>query len=81
MADNSKKGGAGKFFLGAILGGLARAFAGRFIKEKMDEEDLDEDANCECGDDCKCEDKCTCEKKTTKKTSKPVAEKKTSEKK
>lgn len=32
MAEKSKKGGAGKFFLGAVIGGLAGLIAGRQLK-------------------------------------------------
>lgn len=74
-----KKGGKGKFFLGAALGAVAGIFAGRAIakkaKEAEDECDCDDDcecgADCECGDDCKCDKKAEkAEKKTEKKTTK-----------
>ena len=76
MAEKSK-GGAGKFFLGALLGGLAGAVAGKFMSSKCDE---DKDDECECGDDCECGDKGECkEKPETKKepTGKKPIEKKT----
>ena len=31
MVSQKNKGGAGKFFLGALLGGIGGAIAGRFI--------------------------------------------------
>ena len=39
MADKTekKKGGKGKFFLGAILGGIAGAIAGRFVTATAEE--------------------------------------------
>ena len=50
MAEKSK-GGAGKFFLGAALGAIAGALAGKFINVKKDDgEELEE---CEC-DECDC---------------------------
>ena len=64
MADSSEKknSGAGKFFLGAVLGGLAGAIAGRFISAKAE----GDDGGCNCEDDgCNCEDD-GCE--TTKKS-------------
>ncbi len=87
MADNSEgnKGGAGKFFLGALLGGIAGAIAGKFIKLDTDGGEEIEDTECECGDECECK-KEACEKKVEevkkeeKEVKKPVA-KKTSEKK
>ncbi len=44
MAKKTKnKSGKGKFFLGALLGGVAGAIAGRFIKNNMDSgEEIDE---------------------------------------
>ncbi len=75
MTEKSKNG-AGKFFLGAILGAAAGAIAGKFIHDKVKktEEDFDE-TECDCGDECKCGDKCECEKKAEEKTEKPVEEK------
>ena len=62
MAEKPEKnkGGAGKFFLGALLGGLAGAIAGKFVSGKVKKDDEDElDGECECGDECKCgKDKC-----------------------
>ena len=48
MADGSekKKSGAGKFFLGAVLGGIAGAIAGRFISAKAE----GDDGGCNCED-------------------------------
>ena len=60
MAEKSKKGGAGKFFLGAALGAAAAAVAAKFIGSKK--------KSCDCGKDCKCDKKdCKCYKKTTTK--------------
>lgn len=60
MAEKSKKGGAGKFFLGAAIGAAAAAVAAKFIGSKKKN-------TCECGDDCDCEDcdckDCECDKK------------------
>lgn len=48
------KSGAGKFFLGALLGGVAGAIAGRFMKVVAD----DKDNGCPCDENCdKCEEK------------------------
>ena len=67
------KSGAGKFLLGALLGGIAGAVAGKFIKVNPDDGEEVED-ECNCGDDCKCANKPaekpapkTESKKTTKK--------------
>ncbi len=77
MSDDSKKGGAGKFFLGAILGGLAGAIAGRFLTAKADE-NSDE---CECNGSCDCEDGCTCGKcERCQEKEEQVAEKTTAKK-
>ncbi|MBR2658632.1 hypothetical protein IKG28_03435 [Candidatus Saccharibacteria bacterium] len=57
MAETNKKGGAGKFFLGAAIGAAAAAVAAKFIGSKKKACECDED--CKCGDDCKCEDKKT----------------------
>ncbi len=81
MAENKGKSGAGKFFLGALLGAAAGAIAGKFISFKKDGgEELDE---------CGCEDKCECRKEATekpvggnpteKKTTKKSSEKKVAE--
>lgn len=64
------KSGAGKFFLGALLGGIAGAIAGKFIKVNPDSgEELEdaEESHCNC-------DNCECDKKTTTKE-KPAAKK------
>lgn len=83
MTNEKKKGGAGKFFLGALFGGIAGAVAGKFIKDKMDT------AECEC-DECLGEcDECCCgdfdkevaTKKSDDKKTEKAGEKKTSEKK
>lgn len=51
MAENEKhKSGAGKFFLGALLGAAAGAIAGKFISVKQDDEEEPED--CDCGGEC-----------------------------
>ena len=73
MADKEekKKGGAKKFFLGAILGGIAGAVAGRFITAKAEE--ASEGHGCNCDGECHCDEEETPVKKT--------AEKKSSEKK
>ena len=65
MADNSEKnkGGAGKFLLGAILGGIAGAIAGKFIKLDTDGGEEIEDTDCECDGKCECK-KEACEKKS-----------------
>lgn len=57
MAEKKKSNGAGKFILGAALGALAGAIAGKFISTKTteDEEEI-------CDKDCKCEKECKCEK-------------------
>ena len=47
MAEKSKKGGAGKFFLGAAIGAAAAAVAAKLIGSKKKKA-------CECGDDCDC---------------------------
>ena len=60
---NKKKGGSGKFFLGAALGAIAGAVAGKFFSEP--------EGKCKCGDDCNCKKTATkkpAAKKTTKKT-------------
>lgn len=44
-SKKNEKSGAGKFFLGALLGGVAGALAGKFIKiTKDDGEEIDEEA-------------------------------------
>lgn len=49
------KSGAGKFFLGALLGGVAGAIAGKFMSDKTQKEDPED---CECKGECKhCETK------------------------
>jgi hypothetical protein len=76
---SQKKHGAGKFFLGAVLGAAAGAIASKFIKIDFtsdDEAEKSKTKSCKCDDDCKCDKdvKCDCDKKK-------VAEKKTTEKK
>lgn len=61
MAEKSKKGGAGKFFLGAAIGAAAAAVAAKFIGKKK---------ACDCKDECDCGDKCDCDKKEAKKAEK-----------
>ncbi|MBR3122041.1 hypothetical protein IKF28_01200 [Candidatus Saccharibacteria bacterium] len=79
------KSGAGKFFLGALLGAAAGAIAGKFISEKTKSDDEDLEKNeCECGEECECGKKCECEeepKSSEKKTETPKKATKTSEKK
>ena len=72
------KSGAGKFFLGALLGAAAGAIAGKFMSDKIEKCECDED---ECG--CGCEGECECnkeekpvEKPTEKKTEKKSTNKK-----
>lgn len=80
MAEKSKSGGAGKFFLGALLGAAAGAIAGRFISVKADKEDSEK---CDCGgecDHCKARDEKIAKLKAEKKTAdKKIAEKKSAE--
>ena len=64
-----KKGGKGKFFLGAALGAVAGIFAGRAIAKKAKEDE------CECGDDCECDDKCECSDECECKKEEPKTEK------
>lgn len=89
MAEKSeKKGGAGKFILGAVLGGIAGAIAGKFIKLNQDDED---DEECNADEGRSCYEKCKSEKKDEEgvkveksednKDVKKTAAKKTSEKK
>ena len=82
MADNSEKnkGGAGKFLLGAVLGGIAGAIAGKFIKLNTDDGEEVEDDECGCGDKCECKKACEKKEEIKEEVKKPVA-KKTSEKK
>ncbi len=83
MAEKAeKKGGAGKFILGAILGGIAGAVAGKFIKFDSDGGEEVEDG-CDCGDDCECKKPKVEEKaeKAKKEEAKKPEEKKSSEKK
>lgn len=78
MAEKNKSG-AGKFVLGALLGGIAGAIAGKFVSDKTEK---CEKGECKCGDECDCkeEDKPHCEKTKEEKEAKP-AEKSNSEKK
>ena len=79
MAEKSKSGGAGKFFLGALLGAAAGAIAGRFISVKADSEDEDPE-ECGCGGECEhC--KARDEKIAKLKAEKKATEKKATEKK
>ena len=67
MVEKSKSG-AGKFFLGALLGGLAGAIAGRFATAKAEEtEARNEDNEHKCCDECKCDEKPETKKEPTKK--------------
>lgn len=59
MADKTEKskGGASKFFLGALLGGIAGAIAGKFIKfgpedggEEVPESCDHKNGKCDCKD-------------------------------
>ena len=74
-----KKGGKGKFFLGAALGAVAGIFAGRAIakKAKEAEDECDCDDDCDCDEDCKCGDKCECDKKADKKAEEKTEKKST----
>ena len=45
-----KKGGAGKFFLGALIGSIAGAVAGKFIRS--DDAVPVEDDKCDCKEKC-----------------------------
>lgn len=78
MAENNekKKGGAGKFFLGALLGAVAGAVAGKAVSAKFKKlEDDDFDDECDCGGECEhCKDKD--EKIAKLKSEKKEAEKK-----
>lgn len=83
MAENnekSKKGGAGKFFLGALLGAVAGAIAGKAVSAKFkkleDDEDFDDcDNELDCGGECRrCKEKD--EKIAKLKNEKKAAEKK-----
>lgn len=64
MAKEEKnKSGAGKFFLGALIGAVAGLVASRFVSidvTKNDDDEEDED-DCDC-EECECE-KCECEDK------------------
>ena len=70
IVEVKKKNGAGKFFLGALIGGVAGFVASRFVsidvkKEKdIDDEDECENEECEC-EECECED-CKCKKEEKK---------------
>lgn len=70
MAEEKKKSGAGKFFLGALLGGALGAVAGKFIKVNIKNED-----ECDCDEDCECDGECECDKKEA--TEKEAPKKKT----
>ena len=79
MAENSekKKGGAGKFFLGALLGAVAGVVAGKAVSAKFKKlEDGDDfDDECDCGGECEhCKNKD--EKIAKLKSEKKEAEKK-----
>ena len=52
MTDEKKSSGAGKFILGAALGALVGAVAGKFVSAKEHDDECGDD--CDCGDDCKC---------------------------
>lgn len=75
MTEKTKKGGAGKFFLGAMLGSIAGALASKFISAKNGEGS----AKCACGDKCECSKKEAEGKKddSKKTTTKKPAEKTT----
>lgn len=62
MQNEKKSSGAGKFILGAALGALAGAIAGKFISSKDRADECECDGDCEC-DDCDCDEKCSCEQK------------------
>ena len=75
------KGGAGKFFLGAALGAMAGAIAGKFVSTKKDK------CNCDKINECgRKASTCECDKKSKQvseiaKDSVEKAEKKPAEKK
>lgn len=69
MATKTKKGGAGKFFLGALLGGLAGVVAGRQLKSDSAKKS------------CCCNKKSATAKKAAPATAKKTAAKKASTKK
>ena len=75
--EKTNKSGAGKFFLGAVLGALAGAVAGKFISNNEEEaEECDCSEDCKCGKDCKCDEKKPAEKtKTTDKPEKKITKK------
>ena len=58
MADEKKSSGAGKFILGAAIGALVGAIAGKFISSK----EHDDECECDCEGECNCDDKCDCDK-------------------
>lgn len=68
MAKEEKnKSGAGKFFLGALIGTVAGLVASRFVSvdiTKNDDDDEEDDEDDELCDECECVE-CDCEKKET----------------
>lgn len=59
MTEEKKSSGAGKFILGAAIGAVVGAIAGKFISVKNGESD-DCDEECDCDDTCECDDDCKC---------------------
>ena len=72
MTEEKKSSGAGKFILGAAIGALVGAVAGKFISTKEPDDECDCGGDCECGDDCVC-DNCDCDKKCKDKEKAPKA--------
>ena len=83
MTEKAGKGksGAGKFILGARLGGIARAIAGKFIKLDSDGGEEIEDNECDGDGECVCDGESKCKKEEVKEEVKKPVAKKTSEKK
>ena len=77
MAENKGKSGAGKFFLGALLGAAAGAIAGKFMSSNKDSGEELEECGCDHDGKCKCEDKYECKKEVAEK---PAETKKTTKK-
>lgn len=76
MTENKEKSGAGKFFLGALLGAAAGAIAGRFVSAKANKDDGEElEDECGCGPECDCKEKAEEEKKAEPKKADKKSEK------
>lgn len=48
MTEEKKSSGAGKFILGAAIGAMVGAIAGKFISVKGNDEECDCDCDCDC---------------------------------